>query len=189
MKKKILTVVLFLILLCGVVGTTAYYTTQGTARNVITSGNIRVDLQEWGDLAMTEPFENPEGIVPDDVVTKVVTARNIGSNPAWIRIRVDKSFKLVEESEAAKEAAEKEESLIVLDINTTDWTEKDGWYYYNTPLEPNAVSKPLFTTVSFDEEMSNVWQGGQVIIDITMNAVQVANNGTAVMEAAGWSAE
>ena len=189
MKKKILTVVLFLLLLCGVVGTTAYYTTQGTARNVITSGNIRVELQEWGDLAMTKAFENPEGIMPDDVVTKVVTAKNIGANPAWVRICVDKSFRLGQETEEAQRIAAQEQALIMLDINTADWTEKDGWYYYNTPLEPNAVSKPLFTAVSFGEEMSNVWQGGQVIVNVSMDAVQTANNGTTVLEAAGWPGE
>ena len=181
MKRRIALAALVLLLVCGVAGgTTAYYTTTAQATNVITTGGIDVDLQEWADEDGT-PFEDVLGVLPGRSVTKIVTAKNIGPNEAWVRLRFEKSVQLAEGVEGEVDPA-----LVELDLNTEDWIEKDGWYYYSQKLLPGEISPPLFTEVNFAEEMGNVWQGSTVTIDVEMHAVQVANNGVAVLEAAGW---
>ena len=120
---------------------------------------------------------------PGIEVGKIVFVENIGPNEAWVRLRFEKSVEL-----AAGVEGEADLDLVLLDLNTTDWTEKDGWYHYNQKLLPGEKSEPLFTTVSFAEQMGNLWQESTVTIDVEMQAVQVANNGASVLEAAGWPA-
>lgn len=181
MKKKIALAALVLLLVCGMAGgTTAYYTTTGQAVNVITMGGIDVELHEWADME-GNPFEDVIGVTPGREVPKIVFAENIGPNEAWVRLRLEKGVQLAEGVEGEVDLAQ-----VVLDLNSADWTEQGGWYYYNHKLLPGEKSVPLFTTVSFAEEMGNLWQGSSVTIHVVMQAVQVANNGASVLEAAGW---
>lgn len=77
-------------------------------------------------------------------------------------------------------------SLVALDINTEYWTERDGFYYYNTALEPGKTTEPLFTEVAFDESMSNLYQDSRAVITVNAYATQTANNGTSAADAKGW---
>ena len=56
------------------------------------------------------------------------------------------------------------------------------------PSPPVKPRPPLFTTVTFAPEMGNEYQNSTAHIDVKADAVQVANNGDAVLEAAGWPA-
>ena len=47
---------------------------------------------------------------------------------------------------------------------------------------------PLFTTVTFDAAMGNAYQNSTATVSVRADAVQTANNGAAVLEAAGWPA-
>ena len=80
-------------------------------------------------------------------------------------------------------------SLIDLNYNNEDWTAKDGYWYYNTPVAPGGVTEPLFTTVAFDISMGNQYQNSTAEIDVSAQAVQTANNGTASTDAQGWPAD
>lgn len=190
MKQKVLMAALVLLLaFSAVCGTMAYFTTQGTATNVITAGNLSAVIHEYADVEMTKPFENLKGVMPGDAAIKVVTVENTGDNDAWVRLSVTKSYKLAAERVAvlgADDVASREVELIHLDINSDYWTEKDGWYYYNEILKPGQTTEPLFTSVTLDPSLSNVWQNAEFGIDVHMEAVQVANNGATALEAAGW---
>ena len=172
MKKRILILALAAILVgCAIGGTMAYYTNQATATNVITSGSIDVELHEWADKKNQVPFEDVEGIMPGEAVTKIVEVENTGLNDAWIRVRVTTTA----EGENVPDPLP-EPLPITMDIGDK-WTEKDGWYYYGEKLAPTGVTQPLFTTVSFADGMGNDWQSASFMIDITVQATQVANNG------------
>lgn len=147
----------------------AYFTAEKTAVNVITSGDVEIELLEWADLDKTIPFPQKEAVrvMPGMKVTKVVEVKNTGGHDAWVRI-------YLEQGEAA------------LDINTTDWTKQDGYYYYNRPLEAGKTTEPLFSEVSFLKETGNGYQGEQVTIGVKVYATQRANNGETVLEAGGW---
>lgn len=185
LKTKLLALSVVLILAAlSVYGTLAYFTAQGTARNVITTGDIKIALEErmlTPDGEKTVPFENQLGVMPGSDVSKIVTVTNTGGQPAWVRVSLDKAIELARGVEG-----EADLSLVTCDLNTESWTEKDGYYYYNAALEPGQTTAPLFTAVTFDTSMGNMYQNSVAYIDVYAAAVQTAHNGAAVMEAAGW---
>lgn len=186
MKKK--TFFCALIIMCVSIiayGTSAYFTTEDTATNVITAGNIKIDLQEWAvpdDGGEPVPFEDATDVMPGTEVSKIVQVKNTGGQPAWIRISLKESIILAEGV-----TGDADLSLISYDLNKDNWTEKDGYYYYNKALEPDDTTEPLFTKVIFSEKMSNMYRLSKAVIEVNAEATQTANNGKTVFEAAGWS--
>lgn len=184
MKRKILMIALLAICISMLAyGTVAYFTAEGTARNVITAGSVKISLQEWADSEKTEPFpkDGVNGVVPGAQITKIAEVKNTGENPAYIRVSVEKVIELAEGV-----TGEVELDLVSLDFNTKDWTLKDGFYYYNTALPAGETTTPLFTTVSFAENMGNLYQNSKAVVNVHAYATQAANNGASVWEAAGW---
>ena len=167
-------------------GTLAYFTAQETAHNVITSGGVAIQLieQTRNEDGSLGPWENMEDVMPGAVVSKEVTVKNTGVSAAWVRVSVTKTITLARGVQGTPDP-----SLLELNINTTDWTEQGGYYYYNHSLLPGETTTPLFTTVTFDAvKMDNEYQGSKAFIDVKADAVQVANNGTTALTAAGWPA-
>ena len=182
MKKKLLILSLAAICLAiTAIGTLAYFTSEGTAHNVITTGGVEIAVQEWADEEKTKPFENLSGVMPNTTVTKIAEVKNTGASDAWVRVKVEKNIKLQGEGTP-------DTSLVELTLNTADWTEKDGYYYYTKVLKPGEVTAPIFTAVTFKPDMGNEYQGATATVDIVAQAVQVANNGKTVMDAQGWPA-
>lgn len=168
-------------------GTNAFFTAEEQVHNVITTGDIDIELIEMAepeDGGELVPFENVTGVMPGEDVSKIVTVKNTGGQAAYIRIKLMQTVTLADGS-----ADTAEESPISCDINTIDWTEKDGYYYYNEPLAPGAETEPLFTKVTFDNGMGNVYQQSTTELDVQAQATQVANNGNNALEALGWPAE
>ena len=50
-------------------GTIAYFTAEGQAHNVITTGGVDIAVQEWADEDKTQPFQDPTGVMPGTTVT------------------------------------------------------------------------------------------------------------------------
>ena len=87
MKKKLLILSLAAICLAiTAIGTLAYFTSEGTAHNVITTGGVEIAVQEWADEEKTKPFENLSGVMPNTTVTKIAEVKNTGASDAWIRV-------------------------------------------------------------------------------------------------------
>lgn len=180
MKKKLLILSLAAICLAiTAIGTLAYFTSEGTAHNVITTGGVEITVQEWADEARTEPFEDLTGVMPNTTVTKIAEIKNTGASDAWVRVKVEKSIKLQGDGTP-------DTGLVELALNTADWTEKDGYYYYTKVLKPGEVTAPIFTAVTFKPDMGNEYQNATATVDVVAQAVQVANNGDTVMDAKGW---
>ncbi len=185
MKKKIAAaaaMVLCLSLLAY--GTIAYFTAEDTAVNVITAGNIKIQLQETmipEDGGEPVAFHGPLESLPGRELSKIVQVKNTGEHPAYVRIALQKEILRVQEH-----PEEPDLSLVSLNINTTDWTETDGYYYYNKPLASGEITEPLFTTVSFAAEMDNAYQNSKTVIHIYAFGVQAENNGPHISETAGW---
>lgn len=180
MKKKLLILSLAAICLAiTAIGTLAYFTSEGTAHNVITTGGVEIAVQEWADVEKTKPFEDLTGVMPNTTVTKIAEVKNTGASDAWVRVKVEKNIKLQGEGTP-------DTSLVELTLNTTDWTEKDGYYYYKEALKPGEVTAPIFTAVTFKPDMGNEYQNATATVDVTAQAVQTANNGATVMDAQGW---
>ena len=185
MKKKLLACSLLVIgLSTAAYGTVAYFTHEDTATNVITAGDIQIALQEWTvpeEGGEPVPFEDVIDVLPGAEVSKIVEVKNIGGQTAYIRVAVDKEIRLAAGVEGTPDTG-----LIACDLNTEYWTEKDGWYYYNAPLNAGDTTEPLFTTVTFEKNMSNLYQNSSAVIRVTAQASQTAHNGDTAIEAAGW---
>ena len=77
-------------------------------------------------------------------------------------------------------------SGIGLDLNETSWVKNGDSYYYQKVLAPGETTEPLLRSVRFDQTMGNDYAGVQVDVCLKAEAVQSANNGQTVFEAAGW---
>ena len=180
MKRKLLILsVLAICIATLAAGTLAYFTSEGKAHNVITTGGVEISVQEWADEEKTKPFENLTGVMPNTTVTKIAEIKNTGASDAWVRVKVEKNIKLQGEGTS-------DTGLVELALNTADWTEKDGYYYYTKVLKPGEVTAPIFTAVTFKPDMGNEYQNATATVDVTAQAVQTANNGATVMDAQGW---
>ena len=180
MKRKLL--ILSVLVICVATlaaGTLAYFTSEGTAHNVITTGGVDITLQEWADEGKTKPFEDLTGIMPGMTVTKIAEIKNTGASEAWVRVKVEKNIRLAGEGEVNPD-------LVELALDTANWTEKDGYYYYNKALKPGEVTAPVFSAVTFNASMGNEYQNATATVDVYAQAVQTANNGATALEAQGW---
>ena len=186
MKRRIfLIAVITIILSLTALGSWAYFTAEDTAHNVITSGNIDIQLLEWADEARSEAFptEGISGVMPGTAVTKIVEVKNTGAGDAWVRVRAVKNIVLADGIDSNVDLG-----LMVLDFDTEKWVERDGYFYYILPLAPGETTVPLFASVTFDEKMDNRYQNATATVDVDVFAVQAANNGSTVLDAQGWPA-
>lgn len=168
-------------------GSVAYFTADDVAHNVITSGEVNIEVLEWADADKTTAFPTGgvSGVMPGTAVTKIVEVENTGSADAYVRVKVGKS--IVPAAPAAPATAAPSTDVLLIDINVTDWTQgTDGFYYYNEPLAPGEVTVPLFTSVTFAADMGNEYQESTATVTVSAYAVQVANNGADVFSAVGW---
>ena len=181
-KKAVLVAILAICLSVLASGTLAYFTTEAIARNVITTGGVGIDLVEkhiGDDGAVVDfPEEGISGVLPGHSVSKIVTVKNTEAE-AWIRVSVEKAVTAADGSALSAD-------LITFQVDETKWLEKDGYYYYRTPVATGESTDVLFDEVLFSGEMGNEYQGCKTEIIVSAEAVQAANNGTTVEEAAGW---
>lgn len=185
LKQKLLTLsAVIIVVALSAYGSVAYFTAEDTARNVITAGKLKIELQEkmlTSDGEKTVPFEDRLGVMPGSEVSKIVEVKNTGGQDAWVRVSVNKAIELAEGVED-----EVDLSLISFDLNTDYWTEKDGFYYYTAKLAPGHTTEPLFTAVTFAKTMSNQYQNSKAILTVNAYATQTVHNGNTALEAAGW---
>lgn len=161
----------------------AYYTTVGTATNVVTSGNIKLKIHETTDQGTPFPEEGVY-VIPGDIVSKVVTVENICDHPFYLRVKVTSG------SDTEGISAE---DCFKLNVNFEHWTYKDGWLYYNYVLQPGQMSLKVFSKVLIvGETVDNSYIGSKLNITVLAQAVQSENNPIIdgdTTTASGWPAE
>ena len=195
MKKKLLLLCALLICsTCVISGTIAYYTDQSTAHNIITSGGVDIEIEEWQDTDegwIPYPKDEPIAVMPATTVSKIVTVRNQDAK-SYIRAQFAVTVKDADD-QVMELDQETLESIISIVPNNEYWLtgqSEDGWYYYKDAVDTDKVTEPLFCEVVFSGvNMTNEYQNCTIEIDVDAQAVQAANNGSSVLEAAGWSAE
>ena len=180
MKKRILLLCLIMALLSmASAGTYAYYTKTAVATNTITSGSVDLIIHETGDNGKPYPTE-PVVVLPGDMVRKVVTVENSGSQPLYLRVQL---------TPGVNDSALSAEDCIHMDINDTDWIAQDGYYYYNRALNPGETTTALFTEVTFvGEKVTNAYLGKLFSLDVKAFGVQSVHNGETPLQAQGWPA-
>lgn len=131
MNKKLLTVLLVVVLLVTAVisGTMAYFTDSDSAVNVMTLGNVDIEIdEEFDQNSPLYPVVPEDGKDPSDwenYVDKVVDVVNKGDSDAYVRVQL------------AVPASLDDNGAIHLDVNDAYWTQdtvvtqmvKDGITY------------------------------------------------------------
>lgn len=187
MKKRLVIVALLVIGIAILsAGTIAYFTSEDTAHNVITSGGVKIALEEWADEDCTVPYpDEPVEVMPGTSVTKIVTVKNQDAD-AWVRARFDV---IIRNKDGQEVKPENHEDAVQI-LCSTKWTQDGDWYYYGDALGADEITDPLFSEVVFDgASMTNDYQNCTVEVIVYAQAVQVANNGESALTAAGWPAE
>lgn len=161
----------------------AYYTTVGTATNVVTSGDISLKIKEMTDQGNAFPTDGVY-VIPGDIVSKIVTIENICEHPFYLRV------KLVYGASGEELPAE---DCFKLNINTENWTLKDGWYYYTGVLQPGEETPELFSHVEIvGNKVDTSYIGKTLQLTVQAQAVQSENNpieNNDTTTASGWPAE
>ena len=183
-KSRLLLIAITAILLTILTQPTlAYYTTFGTATNVVTSGNITLQINEMTDQGTKFP-EKGVYIIPGDIVSKVVTVENICEHPFYLRV------KLVYGADSNELPAE---DCFKLNINGENWKNHDGWYYFTGVLQPGEETPHVFSRVEIvGSQVDNSHIGKTLQLTVLAQAVQSENNPIQngdTATAAGWPAE
>lgn len=163
--------------------TLAYYSTVGKATNVVTSGNIRLLIHETTDG--DKPFpEKGVYVVPGDVVSKKVTIENDCDHPFYLRVKAVYGINSQELSA---------DECFKLNINNSDWTLHEGWYYYNGALQPGEITSQIFSHVEIvGDKVDTSYIGKTLSLTVKAQAVQSDNNPITddlVYTASGWPQE
>ena len=180
MYMKCRIIVIAIISIIGAIwapSTFSYFTTQESATNVITSGNIEMELI---DVLAEEVTFSEDGILmlPGDSIKKTVSAKNTGEHPFFLRVKIIKSV---------NDENLEVDNCILLNINDENWTYKEGFYYYNSALAPGETAKALFTEVYMNgKQVDNDYLGKYFTVDVCAYAVQSEYNGESVWEAKFW---
>ena len=176
MKKKMLSLALMTIFISLMaLGSAAYFTVEGRATNIITTGTVDMELEEM-QLVGEEEVPYPEdktitGILPSQKVSKIPYIVGVeGTQPFYTRVKVDVT--VLVDGEADEAGLE----YIDLDYDKTNWEQgADGWWYYKGEVkEKDRVA--LFTEVAFAPEMPNDYQNCTVKVAVSAQATQVKNN-------------
>lgn len=145
----------------------AYYQTIGKSTNVITSGNIRFVIHETTEDGNEFPEEGVY-IMPGDIVSKKVTFENICTHPFYLRVKPVYGVDSVDLSA---------EDCFKLNINEENWTYYDGWYYYNSEVNPNETTAHIFSHVEIlGSKINNTYLGKTLMLTVKAQAVQSENN-------------
>ena len=136
-KRKIF---LLAVLVCcaalAAAGTLAYFTAEETAVNVITTGKLAMTLHEETTDGQPFPKEGVSGVMPGQVVDKVVYIENTGTVDFYARIALAMSV-------TGADGEPLSPDVMALHINTADWTKKGDYYDYNTPLAPGEKTEAM----------------------------------------------
>lgn len=160
--------------------TLAYYTTTGKATNVVTSGDIQLKIHERTADGSEFPDEGVY-IIPGDIVSKQVSVENVCGHPFYLRV------KLVSGSNNQGLSAE---DCLKMNIDTSNWTYRDGFYYFNRILQPGETTPALFTQVEIvGSKVDQSHIGSMLSLTVNAYAVQSENNPAEhPWDAAGWPA-
>ncbi len=195
MKKKLL--LLAAVAICVAIlaqGTLAYFTAEEQVHNVIMSGAVNIEIEEWqkteGGLVPYPKIE-PINVMPGSTVSKIATIKNIEAE-AYVRAKFEVVVRGAD-TKVMELPSDKLDDIITVTMNGGDWLRKigdDEWWYYSGVVATGASTEALFTEVVFDgPNMTNEYQNCTVEIIVKAQAVQTANNGESAIEAAGWPAE
>ena len=202
MKKKILVISLIvsLVAIAALGATLAYFTDTSTVDNTFTVGNVKIDLKEIIGYENAEPGYGEPGengkvdfgtMLPGRYKTKAPIIENIGSNAAYVQLKVtinkadafDQMFRDYDASHEVK--------LSIADFIKgidSSWTyagnvknadnTRTYTYTYNGPLAAGAATSPLFAGIEIPTFIDGEFANAEIedfAISIVAEAIQADN--------------
>ena len=156
MKKKTLITICSSVGVLALVATATFFAIFKDGQKAETSlstGIIDVKLIETfeGTDGDTEDGTNPDGEGLTGAI-KIITGENVGTQPAYVRVKI---FPQIETYFAIEKYWDVfggiPTNFIKYDIDNTNWTEKDGYLYYNKILPVGETTTPItITNLSLD---------------------------------------
>ena len=129
MKRRAFTIALIVVAVALVAGgTLAYFTAEGTAKNIITTGKLAMKLYDTtveNGAEVDFPANGISGILPGDTKDKNVYVKNTGACDIYVRVKLTPSADMAPGStETAPELFSQLERV----VDTTNWSKGvDGW--------------------------------------------------------------
>ena len=208
MKKKLLSLALMTIFISLMaLGSAAFFTKDAYTTNIITTGTVSLLLDEhlakdqWtavtkqvGEQEVIVAYAFNDPVMPGVKVEKKPTIKNNGSQPFFLRAKVEKTVV------AADKVTVKDASVVLIECLDGWQLNEDGWWYYTKKDASDAVNPgeeiTLFDGVMLKPETGNDYQNCTVTISVRAQAVQSKNQtdgqGKAILDAPaamGWPAE
>lgn len=185
-KRIIIMIILIVIIVLLFTASLIAFTTRSTiAKNVITFGNLKMQL-----IQTTIDENNQEVEVEDNESTNItykpklsrnIKIKNLGKHDFFVRV----SLHLVGIDENNQEFYVNK--YVLYNINTEDWIYKDGWYYYKKIVKQNEITSSLVTEIDFDvNSITSKLYNVKFRLDIDAEAVQAENNAENVLDVLGW---
>lgn len=165
-NKKLIALVAAGVLVVGGIagGTLAYFTDSKDASNVITMGEVTIDLTEpsFPDDKIIENVKPNQKIAKDPTITL-----GEDSNSAYVRATITME---------GLDAKQQEEMLANIEINV-GWYHNptDGYYYFNTALTKENPKVVLFNEVTIPETWGNELSKRTFKINVNAEAIQADN--------------
>ena len=179
-RKTLLILSLIAVIIASIIGggSLAYKTYRGDTYNKVTTSGLSVKL--WNLAADgTNMSLYINEIQPWKTVENRVFAENDGVETEFLRIKINP---VVTKADGTKELF----SYISFSFNETDWTYRNGYYYYNSAVAPGGNTTNLYDLISFPYFPLEDYQEATLHVEITVEAVQYANNGDSALTAEGW---
>lgn len=148
MKKKTLITICSSVGVLALVATATFFAIFKDGQKAETSlstGIIDVKLIETfeGTDGDTEDGTNPDGEGLTGAI-KIITGENVGTQPAYVRVKI---FPQIETKAKYWDVfGGIPTNFIKYNIDNTNWTEKDGYLYYNKILPVGETTTPITIT-------------------------------------------
>lgn len=167
--KKLMMVVASIMIAVGL-PLTAFgaYSVAGETTNYVSTAQFGSKI--------VEEYNPPEYVQPGAYVEKRVNIKNLGEASALVRVQLIREF----------DKAELDPEMILLDVDTKNWVEKDGWYYYKHILKGGEeTSHPVLKGFTLSNEAGDEYKSTDGHIRVIAESIQY--DGGFVKEAWGIS--
>lgn len=184
--KRLPMLALMVVAIAVAVGSVLAFTTRMLPTdNVITFGSVKMHISETTLNPAGHEVAVPSNAtdwMQDGPVSRIVRFENVGSESMLVRARLS-----MEGATAAGSAVDVNDN-VHYDIEAADWICRDGWYYYERPVESGQTTSALMNAFEVRGGAGDlVGQKGRYTLTIDAQAVQSAHNAEQALDAYGWS--
>lgn len=192
-KRKLLAAASGLVAV-AIVGTSlAYFSAETNARNMISAGNLGVDLildkEESSKYATNNEWSIANASSGDEFAYPL-QAQNSGDFDSYVRITLTKYW---ENQDGIKEFAADAHQAVLKNIDQKDWivdaSDENGevvYAYYKYPLASGETTTTLMDAVLI-EDINNFYTDLRLKVDVEVDAIQKAAAQDAIL--AEWGLE